>query len=246
MTKLLILSWVLVIAVAFQPARKINIWMVGDSTMAAKKPERDPESGWGVELATFFSSDVTVKNHAASGRSSKSFVSEKRWAAVLDSIQPGDYVVIQFGHNDEKPDSTLHTNPFTTYKQYLKKYIDETRLKKGNPIVCSSIVRRHFDSDGKLKDTHGDYIKASRENAVETNTPFIDMEAKSRKLISDLGPEKSKSLFVFCNPGECPKRPMGVQDSTHLNHYGSRKIAALFVEELKTTRSALTEFLSSK
>ena len=140
---------------------------------------------------------MTVKNHAASGRSSKSFVSEKRWAAILDSIRPGDYVVIQFGHNDEKPDSTLHTEPFTTYKQYLKKYIDETRLKKGNPIVCSSIVRRHFDSDGKLKDTHGDYIKASREIAVETNTAFIDMEAKSRKLISQRTRTR-KIEITFC------------------------------------------------
>jgi lysophospholipase L1-like esterase len=229
--------------IAFTPVKKSNIWMIGDSTMARKKPERDPESGWGEGLKHFVSDKAVVHNVAASGRSTKSFVAEKKWQAVRDSIQPGDYVIIQFGHNDEKPDSLLHTDPFTTYKQYLRQFIDETRAKGGCPIVCSSIVRRHFDEKGRLKDTHGDYIQAAREIAAETQTAFIDMEAHSRKLITDLGPESSKSLFVFCNPGECPRRPRGVQDSTHLNHEGSRKMAALFTEDAKKQKLSLAGFL---
>jgi lysophospholipase L1-like esterase len=242
MKKFIFSSFLLIAVMAFAPKKKVNVWLIGDSTMAWKKPENDPESGWGEGLKLFFYNNAIVHNHAASGRSTKSFVSEKRWQAVLDSIQPGDYVVIQFGHNDEKPDTVLHTDPFTTYQQYLKKFVDETRSKKSIPIICSSIVRRHFDGEGNLKNTHSDYIRASAELAKETKTLFIDMEAKSRKMVTDLGPEKSKSLFVFCNPGECPKWPKGAQDSTHLNHYGARKIAALFVEGLKEQKIKLAKF----
>jgi lysophospholipase L1-like esterase len=234
---------VLFMLFSFSGKRKINIWLIGDSTMAAKKPDQQPESGWGEAVQSFFKNDVMVHNHAASGRSTKSFVTEKRWQAVLDSIQPGDYVVIEFGHNDEKPDTLLHTDPFTTYQQYLKKFVDETRAKKGIPVICSSIVRRHFNSEGQLKNTHGDYIKASCELATTTNTVFIDMEARSRKLVTELGPERSKSLFVFCNPGEYPKRPNGTQDSTHLNYYGSQQIAALFIEGLKEQKVKLAKLV---
>jgi Lysophospholipase L1 and related esterases len=220
---------------SFSPApdRKVTIWMIGDSTMALKKKERNPESGWGVEFKLFVNENVIVNNRAASGRSSKSFVVEKRWKAVLDSIQPGDYVIIQFGHNDEKKDSLLHTDAKTTYKQFLKKFIDETRSKAANPIICSSIVRRHFDGNGKLLDTHGDYIRASREIASETNTSFIDIEAFSRQLVSKLGSERSKTLYTMRK---------GVLDSTHLNHEGARQIAALFVNSVKKQKLSLATF----
>jgi len=220
-------------ALSFRSSDHINIWMIGDSTMANKKPEATPETGWGMVFNEFVTDNVTVHNHALNGRSSKSFLDEGRWKAVYDSIQPGDYVIIQFGHNDEKPAEKLHTDPATTYKELLKKYIDETRAKGANPIICSSIVRRHFDSNGNLKDTHGAYINAAREIALETNTPYIDMEAKTRVVVAELGPEKSKSLYLFSKPDEYPNRKNGVEDSTHLNGVGARKVAGLFVEEVK-------------
>jgi lysophospholipase L1-like esterase len=243
MRKLLFFSLMLAVVMGFKEEKKINIWMIGDSTMARKNAGQAPESGWGEAVQAFFNENVVVHNYAASGRSTKSFMFEKRWQLVLDSIQPGDYVVIQFGHNDEKPDSSLHTDPFTTYQQYLKKYVDDTRSKNGIPIICASIVRRHFDSSGQLKNTHGDYIKASREIATTTKTIFIDMESKSRRIVTELGQEKSKSLFVFCNPGECLARPNGVQDSTHLNYNGARVIASLFVDALKEQKIALAGFV---
>lgn len=243
MKKALLYLILLLLMFGFTAPQKINIWLIGDSTMAAKKSERDPESGWGVELAKLFKDEVVVHNHAASGRSSKSFVREKRWQAVLDSIQPGDYVIIQFGHNDEKPDSLLHTDAATTYKEYLKRFAEETRSKKAIPIICSPIVRRHFNAIGELINTHGNYIDAAKEVALETKTLFIDMEAKSRKLVSGLGSEKSKSLFVFCNPGECRRSSKGVQDSTHLNHYGSKVIASLFISGLMENKSPLINYI---
>ncbi|WP_218918723.1 rhamnogalacturonan acetylesterase [Rufibacter tibetensis] len=211
--------------------------------MAWKKPERDPESGWGEGLKQLVNEKATVRNHAASGRSSRSFVAEKRWAAVLDSIQPGDYVIMQFGHNDEKPEPKLYTDPSTSYKEFLKKFIDETRAKKGIPVVCSPIVRRHFDGQVNLVDTHGDYTKAAREVAMENNVHFVDLEAASRKVVAELGPEKSKSLFVFCAPGECRRSSKGVQDSTHLNHQGALQVAQLFAEEAKKQKIPLRKFL---
>ena len=198
--------------------------MIGDSTMASKKPERKPESGWGVEFAQFVKNGVVVKNKAASGRSTKSFIAEKRWKAVLDSIQPGDFVIIQFGHNDQRKDSFVYADANTTYKELLKKYIKETREKGGKPVICTPVVRRHFDGKGNLLDTHGDYPKAVRELAKETKTPLVDMEALTRKLVTDLGPEKSKDLFTMRKNG---------LDSTHLCHAGAFQVAELFVKNAK-------------
>jgi len=241
---LIVISVLFVIAAfSFKSTGKINIWMIGDSTMANKKANAAPETGWGMVFNEFVTGVAAVYNHAQNGRSSKSFLNEGRWKAVYDSIQPGDYVIIQFGHNDEKPGEKLHTDPSTTYKQLLKKYIDETRAKGANPIICSSIVRRHFNGKGNLKDTHGAYINAAREIARETKTPFIDLDAKTRELVSKMGPEKSKSLYLFCQKGECSNYKNGVQDSTHLNGTGARQVAGLFVKEVKTKKIPLSQYL---
>lgn len=119
------------IAPSFKNVSKINIWLIGDSTMAAKKAERFPESGWGVELAQFVTEKAKIHNHAASGRSTKSFIDEGRWKNVKDSISKGDYVVIEFGHNDEKPEPKLHTDAQTTFKDNLKNFISETSCGLG-------------------------------------------------------------------------------------------------------------------
>ena len=240
---LVVLSLTILMILSFKSADKVNVWMIGDSTMANKQPDKTPETGWGMVMNEFVKANVTVHNHALNGRSSKSFLDEGRWTAIYDSIQPGDYVIIQFGHNDEKPAEKLHTDPSTTYKQLLKKYIDEARAKGANPIICSSIVRRHFDGKGGLKDTHGAYITAAREIALETGTPYVDMEAKTRTLVTSLGSEKSKSLYLFCKPGEYSNRKDGVQDSTHLNRSGALQVAGLFVKEVKKQKLALKGLL---
>jgi len=237
------LALIIILVLSFKSPEKVNVWMVGDSTMADKKPETAPETGWGMVIREFFNEGVRVHNHAVNGRSTKSFLTEGRWKSVCDSLKKGDYVIIQFGHNDAKTDTLRHAEPFTTYKQIIKLYIDETRSKGAFPIVCSSIVRRHFDTNGNLTDTHGDYITAARQIAQETGTPFIDIEAKTRKLVTELGPEKSKSLFLFCKPGEYVNRPNGVQDSTHLNNHGAHQVASLFAAGVKELKLPLARFL---
>jgi lysophospholipase L1-like esterase len=215
----------------------INIWMVGDSTMAKKNKSHYPESGWGEGIKEFVTGNAKVHNHAASGRSTLSFINEGRWKNVTDSIKPGDYVIIQFGHNDEKPNPKIHTDAFGSFKENLKKFITETRYHKAFPIICSAIVRRHFDGSGKLKDTHGDYITAAKQVAAETNVPYIDMEANSRALISKMGPEKSKSLFTFTETK---------QDSTHLNVEGSKVVAKLFVDDAKKNKIPIAKLFKTK
>jgi lysophospholipase L1-like esterase len=236
---LLLLATIVILVLSFKNPEQMNVWMIGDSTMANKKTEAAPETGWGMVMQEFFNEGVRLHNHAINGRSTKSFLMEGRWKSVYDSLKKGDYVIIQFGHNDAKADTLRHADPFTTYKQYIKLYIDETRSKGAFPIVCSSIVRRHFDANGNLTDTHGDYIKAARDIAHETGTPFIDMEAKTRELVTESGPEKSKLLFLFCKPGEYVNRPNGVQDSTHLNSYGAHQVAILFVDGVKELKLPL-------
>ncbi len=208
--------------------------MVGDSTMAKKNASHFPESGWGEGLKEFVTKGAVLKNHAASGRSTLSFINEGRWKNVADSLQPGDYVIIQFGHNDEKPAEKLHTDAFGSFKENLKKFIAETREHKATPIVCSSIVRRHFDAAGNLKDTHGDYITAAKQVAEETKTLYIDMEALTRKYVTGLGPEKSKAIYMFTEK---------VSDSTHLSIEGSRGVAKLFVDEAKAKKASIAKIL---
>jgi lysophospholipase L1-like esterase len=212
---------------------KVNIWLIGDSTMAPKSPKAYPELGWGEGLRDYVTSKAEVHNHAVNGRSSLSFINEGRWQSVYDSLQKGDYVIIQFGHNDEKSDSARHTEPFESFKQNIQKFIDEARKKGAIPIVCSSIVRRHFDAEGNLKDTHGDYITGAEQIARETNTPYVNMEALTRKLVSGMGPEKSKDIFLFTN---------SKQDSTHLNVEGANIVAGLFVRDAKSRQLLIANF----
>jgi lysophospholipase L1-like esterase len=221
--------------------------MIGDSTMADKETKAEPERGWGQVLQLFFdTAKVKICNHAKNGRSSKSFIDEGRWVNILDSIHSGDYVIIQFGHNDMKTDSARHTDPQTTYRANLIRFITETRTKGAFPVLCTSIVRRKFSDEGILTDTHGEYPIVTRKVASEFNVPLIDLQKKSEKLISELGPEKSKELFVYTNPGEYPNRPNGIKDDTHLNKKGALKIAELAIEGMKEINLPLYIFTTKQ
>jgi lysophospholipase L1-like esterase len=217
--------------------------MIGDSTMADKDPKAEPERGWGQALQALFDDSVKVSNHAVNGRSSKSFIDERRWQIVLNSLQTGDYAIIQFGHNDQKPDEARHTDPYTTYKRNLEKYVTDTRTRGAFPIVCTSIVRRKFDDTGVLVDTHGEYPDAVRRTAKELKVPLLDLQLKTNNLISELGPEKSKSLYVYALPGAYPNRPGGVQDDTHLNSEGAAAVARMAVEEMRALKLTLADYL---
>lgn len=230
---------------------KITVFMIGDSTMANKDVSGDKqERGWGMMLQNFFSDDIIVDNHALNGRSSKSFISEGRWQNVLDKIKPGDYVFIQFGHNDEKPDTARHTDPGTTFDANLRRFVNETRLKGGNPVLFNSVVRRAFaesktavtdddlrtNSSGNLAegdslvDTHGEYLISPQRVALQTGTPFIDANRITHDLEQGLGRNGSKKLHMIFKPGETPSLPEGRQDNTHYNINGAWTVAGLLAK----------------
>ena len=262
-----LLATALILFSAFRADKPvITIFMIGDSTMANKKIDGgNPERGWGMVLPGFFSEDIRIDNHAANGRSSKSFISEGRWEKVISKVKKGDYVFIQFGHNDEKADSTRHTDPGSTFDEILRRYVNETRAKGGIPVLFNSIVRRNFvqpkdDAIAKdvrrtpgekeqpkegtvLFDTHGAYLDAPRNVAKELGVTFIDMNKITHDLVQGLGPVESKKLFMFVEPNQVPAFPKGREDNTHLNVYGARTIVGLAVDAIGKEIPELAKYI---
>lgn len=226
-------------------AQKPTIYGIGDSTMANKvKPDENPERGWGQMLPLFLNDNIIFDNRAQNGRSTRSFIAEKRWDAIYKVLKKGDYVFIQFGHNDQKEkDSSRYTNPHTAYRHNLIRFVTETRAKGATPILFSSIVRRNFNENGVLISTHGDYTMETRLVAQEYNVPFIDMEYYTELLEQSYGPEKSKQLHLHFKAGEIPYYKEAKADDTHLGVKGATEVAKIAVEELKKTNLDIVKYL---
>lgn len=214
--------------------KPLTLFMAGDSTMATQAVvPATPARGWGQMLQPYFHDHVRVDNRASSGQSSKSFLGKGRWQQLLDAIKPGDFVIIQFGHNDSKPDAERHTEPLTSFKENLERFVQEVRDRKATPILATSIVRNVFNPDGKtLRDTHGDYLVATRKVAEERQVPLLDLAKKTEDLLVKLGLERSKRLFNNVEPGEFATYPDGFKDGTHLNAAGACRICDLAIEEI--------------
>ena len=226
------------------PEDIISLYLIGDSTMADKAPDKSPETGWGQVLQEYFTAEVRVINHAVNGRSTKSFIDEGRWDQVLDSLKKEDYVCIQFGHNDEKEyDPERFTNPVTGYRNNLIRFITDTRDKGASPILATPIVRRSFNEQGTLMDTHGTYPLIMHEVSYEYNVPLVDLQLQTEELVVSLGEEDSKQLYNWLDPGENDNYPDGRQDNTHLNRKGAYEVARLFTEDIIRQDIPLKEYL---
>ena len=204
------------------------IWIIGDSTVEDNTP---PFRGWGWALPEFVKDGVTVKNHALSGRSSRSFWEEGLFRPVAEGMRPGDMLLIQFGHNDEKDDER-HTDPDSTFPEWLMRYVNAAREKGALPVLLTPVSRRFFVGDGNMLYTHGEYPRAIRQLAAKESIPLCDLKLDSRKLYLQLGEEKTAELFVRLAPGEHPDFPDGHDDKTHFNAYGAKQIAGLVAQEL--------------
>lgn len=211
-----------------------TIYLIGDSTCATKKLDgENPERGWGHMFPALVDDALRVENHATNGRSTKSFRDEGRWAAVYDKLAEGDYVFIQFGHNDEKiNDSTRYSSP-DRYAENLRRYVRETREKGARPLLLTPIVRRNW-VEGRLVDTHDGYPAAMKRVAAEEQVPLIDMEAITREWLNGVGEEPSKAYYMWVEPGTCPLHPKGRQDNTHLNVKGAHEVARMVAREVQT------------
>jgi lysophospholipase L1-like esterase len=230
----------LITGFALPPKKKIKIWLIGDSTMSVKEVKAYPETGWGMPFVYFWDSTVTVDNRAMNGRSTRTFMEEKRWDPVVSEMQEGDYVFIQFGHNDEVPTKKSYVTE-KDFKNNLVKYITDTRNKKANPVLITPVARRKFDSTGHIQETHAVYAQIVRDVAKENNVSLIDLSEKSKALFQQLGPETSKYLLNYLSPGEHPNYPEGKQDDTHFNELGARKMAELILAEIKNLKLELAE-----
>ena len=246
-----------IVLMALTPDHTTTIFVIGDSTAANKDISGGKqERGWAMALQAYFDDHIIIDNHAVNGRSSKSFIDEGRWDKVLQKMKPGDYVIIQFGHNDEKPKADRHTDPGSTFDYNLAKFVRETREHGGIPVLMNCVVRRNFfvnapenDDDEKLRtqtfkdgvkmiegdsliDTHGLYRQAPRDVAKRMNCHFVDANQITHDLEQGLGTEASKHLHMWFLPGTEPSEPKGKQDNTHYNIYGAHQVARLLADAL--------------
>lgn len=227
-----------------QKQKGFTIFLVGDSTVADKPyANGNPEKGWGQVFPLYLQEGVTVENHAVNGRSTKSFRDEGRWDKVLQKLQKGDYVVIEFGHNDQKSeDPKRYAAPETDYRRNLERYIAEARAKGARPVLATPIVRRKFEN-GQLIDTHGKYPDVVREVAAAQNVPLLDLEKRTRELVQTYGEEKSKALFLHLGPNEYASLPNGRTDDTHLSAYGAFRVSDLVAEEVQKNLPEVAKLL---
>jgi len=223
------LAWML-------PAEKhIKIFLAGDSTIAIKEPKTYPETGWGMPFVNFWDSTVTVVNRAKNGRSTKSFMQEGLWKTITDEAAEGDYIFIQFGHNDEVVTKKTYTTE-SEFKSNLGKYVDDSRRLKAIPILLTPVARRKFDSSGNVVGTHDVYSQIVRDVAKEKNVPLIDLDKKGQQLYQQMGVEGSKHLFNYVEAGEHPNYPTGKNDDTHFSELGARKIAQVVLQEIRALK----------
>ncbi len=224
----------------------LTLHMVGDSTMANKPViPANPERGWGQMLQMYFKDSVRVENYAQNGRSTKSFIAEGRWDKVLAAIKPGDFVIIQFGHNDEKTNDVKRgTAPFGDYTANLVRFIRETREHKATPILATPVARRKFDETGALTNSHGVYPDAVRKVAATEKVPLLELCSATEKLLQQLGPESSKRLFGWIPAGEFAPAAKKLEDDTHFNAYGASRVCDLAVVELEANVPELAAHLN--
>lgn len=213
--------------------RSITIHLAGDSTMAEKLPEKRPETGWGEHLAAQFrAGTVSIDNQARNGRSTRSFIEEGRWQALLATVQAGDVVLIQFGHNDQSVEKTDRYTPPADYTRNLAGFVADVRTRQATPVLLTPVARRRFDENGLLQPSHGEYPDLVRALAAREKVVLIDMERRSSALLQETGAEPSKKLFLWLAPGAEANYLEGKEDNTHFSPIGAQRIAREFAAAL--------------
>jgi len=238
-----LLSLSLLLLGAFAPpVPKIKVYIIGDSTASIKQKKYYPETGWGMPFAGFFTEKVAVDNRAQNGKSTKSFLAESRWTSVMDSLKKGDYVLIQFGHNDEVQTKKSATTP-AEYQKNLRKFVTDSRSRQAIPILITPVARRSFDESGKFVDSHTAYSLLVKEVGAELQVPVIDLNTKSIALLEKAGVEQSAYYFNHLQPGEHPNYPNGKVDNTHFNELGARAVAQIVLQEIRNLKLDLAKYI---
>ena len=225
-------------------ASPVTIHLAGDSTMSIKRDEKRPETGWGEFLAQQFRpGTVIVDNRAMNGRSTRTFIEEGRWDALLEATKPGDVVLIQFGHNDQSVEKPDRYTPPADYARNLQRFVADVRAKDATPVLLTPVARRRFDEEGRVVASHGEYPDLVRMLAAREHVALIDMERRSTAVLQETGAEGSKALFLWLAPGEQSNYPQGVQDNTHFSPKGALRMAHEFAAALRESDVALKQQL---
>lgn len=233
-----------VLYISSTAANQVRIFMAGDSTMADKEQRAYPETGWGQVLPSYFEDDVIIENHARNGRSTRTFISEGRWDFMMNRVQKGDFVVVQFGHNDQSKNKADRYTTEEDFRRNFERFVDDIRAKGATPILCTPVERRKFDKDSNFVDQHGNYPNIIRSVAREKQSIFIDMQHTSMDFLIAAGNENSKQYFLHIDAGESEKYPDGKTDNTHFKPVGAMAMAGLFTEAIKEQNiSGLSEKL---
>ncbi len=228
-------------SIEIEPVQVPTVYIAGDSTVVDQ--DKEPWAAWGQILPVFFNAKIAIANEAESGETIASFVSEQRFNKIFSIMRPGDYLMMQFAHNDQKPG--LGFVSISKYKELLRRYIDLARQRGAHPILVTSMNRRSFTRDGKIMQTLGDYPEAMRQVAREDNVPLIDLNAMSKTLFEAMGPEGTLEAFVHYPADTFPGQPEALADNTHFNSYGALELAKCVIESLRAQRLPLAKFLRS-
>lgn len=218
----------------------VTVFLAGNSTVVDQ--DDDPWASWGQMIPRFFQQGVAISNQAESGLSLGSFLSSNRLKKVLNMMKPGDYLFVEFGHNDQKekgPDD----GAFKSYSERMKLFVNEFRKKGGLPVIVSPANRRSFGDDGKITNSLGDYPEAARKVAYELGVPFIDLNAMTKTLYEAMGPENSKNLFVIYPANTFPDQKEALNDNTHFNSYGAYEIAKCIIKGIRDNKLSLEKYL---
>jgi lysophospholipase L1-like esterase len=224
----------------------LTIYLAGDSTMAQKLAEKRPETGWGEAFQPCFDpATVRVENRARNGRSTRSFIEEGLWRAITDSLRPGDYVFIQFGHNDESKEKVDRYTPPAAYRANLIRLVDDVRSRGATPVLLTPLMRRSFDSTGHVRDTHGEYPDLVRAVAEERGVALLDVHRASGAVLERYGRDSSRALFLQAERGESPNYPEGVHDNTHFSPRGAVVMAGLVIDAMRRAQLPLLRLMRS-
>ncbi len=225
-----------------------TIFWAGDSTVQYNGYETYPQTGIGQVFHLFVKPEVMVENHAKNGRSTKSFIDESRVAPIYDKIGEGDFLFVQFGHNDEKTEDPLrYTEPDGEFSVNLEKFANVARNKKAYPVFISPLTRRCFEADGHLgAGIHAPYVEAMRKTAERLKVPMVDLYAMSRALVEEAGTEKTKEWYMHLPAGAYASHPEGLSDNTHLQYAGAVAFGRLIARGLKELGGMYRDLLSDE
>lgn len=217
----------------------ITVYLAGDSTVTDQDVE--PWASWGQYITNYFDKNVVVANYAASGLTLRSFKAGLRLKKILSVIKPGDYLIVEFAHNDEK-EKGAGIGPWESYSASLREYVQAARDKGANPILITPVQRRAFNADGTLKPTHGDYPDAMRKVAQEMNVPLVDITKLTTTLYESWGDEPSRKAFVQYPANTFPGQTEKLEDNTHFNSFGANEIALCVIKGLRDLHSPLAKY----